>query len=188
METLFPTDRELMEEAILEDESLKREMWELGPDDPVNDIALDKWQMMDPPTSPIPGSEWQAPKTKSEIYFDAVRLAETLMHLANDLQNQGWHLTTAIRNVRLAKNVPDYVSATSHLTRLYFDTRSNLGVEIKVRMAVDDLANTIDADVPPSPKMDGGNAIYPSMDHYYTLRPVWEFINKARRAFKRADA
>lgn len=162
LKTFFPTDAELMEAAIVEE---------------------------DGPSSPIPGSEWNATR-QPDIYFDATRLAATLNEAAHDLGLQAWKLTSALRNVRQAETQSQRSGAILELVKLYEEFNRNSSVDTKVRMLVDQLANTIESDrekpVPETiPGMSG--SIYPSMDRYYTLRPVWEFIVAIRKAFKRSD-
>lgn len=148
-------------------------------------------QMESEPNNPIPGSEWNSPtmgNSKPEVYFDAVRLQIALAQIGQDAAHGAWRINEALRNVRLAESGQLKSIAVSELITIYENIMKHPSLELNIRMLVNDLANTIDPDVAPEKKLDGGVAIYPSRERYYTLRPVWEFIYAVRKAFKRSDS
>lgn len=173
IQELFPTDRELMDAAVAEEDKSSNE--------PTTGMTI-------VPSSPIPGSEWTS-ESWPEVYFDATRLSIALSEIAHDAQERVYKLNEALRDVRGAETIEKKVNAVGRLTSLYQNTMNHADTELKVRLLVNDLADTIEPDVKPEkPGWDAGVSVYPSMDRYYTLRPVWEFIANVRRAFKQTDA
>lgn len=139
------------------------------------------------PTSPVPGSEWEA--DDHGLVFDATRLAKAMTDEAHALSAQAWKLTSAIRFVRFAKDDLRRLDTTLQLQRLYLSEMGKVSTNVNVRLLVDQLASTIEPDVrPEKPGWNTGVAVYSSMDRYYTLRPVWEFIYAVRNVFKRTAA
>lgn len=121
----------------------------------------------------------------SSSYFTAIPLSNALNEIAHDAEQRAWKMREALRNARLA-----YPGAELKLTKLYNDVMSSADIELRTRMLVNELADTIEADreMPQGVSVGTRAARYPSMDRYYTLRPVWEFINNVRKAFKRSDS
>lgn len=173
--TLFPTDAELMEQAIREEDAEEKNI-------PANlSTAADHGRLAADyagPSNPIPGSDWQDTNTAlalPDVYFDAVRLMNAMNQTAHDIQARSWKVSNAIRNVRIADLDRDRQAALSDLLIIYAEAKSETDLETKIRLAVNELADIIEP------------VIYPSQEHYYILRPVWEFIYAVRRAFKRTD-
>lgn len=145
-------------------------------------------------SSPIPGSDWDADEvrllpTLPTLYSDATKLNTVLEEITHDAQHKQWQLGEALRNLRIAESEAEKASATTILRGIYSSYMKHADMETRVRLHVNELANTIEEDRERPIAVSVGNKAvsYPSMDRYYTLRPVWGFINKVRAAFKRSD-
>lgn len=136
------------------------------------------------PSNPVPGSEWDDSSKLPDTYFDAVKLSYALNEIAHDAQARAWSLQSALRNVRL-----QIVGAEEVLAKLYIDYIAQADVELRVRMIVNELANTIEGDRerPQPTSVVPGVTVYPSMYRYYTLRPVWRAITQILSVFKRTN-
>lgn len=135
------------------------------------------------PSNPIPGSEWNEDQSQT-LYSNAKLLEQILSQIAREAGVKAWKLSEAVRNFRL---YPGYEN-TARLQSLYETYMQEADSDLKVRLLVEQLVLTIDADVRPEKKLDAGSTIYPSMERYYAFRPVWDFIANFRNAFKRIDA
>lgn len=147
-----------------------------------------------PPSNPIPGSEWNTTEDwqtlPKALVSDATALERALMETANDASADAWKITTALRNVRLAETDKQKARALSDLKSIYSHYMKTANTDLRVRLAVNALANTIEGDrLPPvKPGNFDRPTAYPSQERYYTLKPVFAMIDAVRQAFKRTDS
>lgn len=183
--TLFPTDAELLRQEKVETAAEYKPPHGGYPTYPrvkvmgnsgvtvQDDFADAHGGHSTPPTSPIPGSEWDASFSefikrsipKPAIYFDAVRMSMALEQIAHDAQAKSWKLVSALRLVRQAETNYEMVKAGQTLYDIYNEYMNR---NLAAQMNVNDQANTIDA------------TKYPHQEP--------SFWQKLMNSFKRSDA
>lgn len=135
-------------------------------------------------------AEMQAPSTAPRlnkrgslppIYFDAIKISQTLDQIASEASVRHSRLLWAIRDRREAVGA----EATARADRYLRDAIKavHINKDFAIRMHVEELANTIDAIAPPDPK-----GYVPHMGLHHAMHPVRKIVNAIRDCFKETVA
>lgn len=104
-------------------------------------------------------------------YFEAVKLAHVLEQIVDRARLRQWRLETAMRNLRSA-SASDW---EYHLNTLVSTTANLTGAEERMRMNIEEMANTIDVIASPNPK-----GYVPHMGIHYAVAPLRKIMGRIK--------
>lgn len=122
------------------------------------------------------GVGW-GPTSKPPIYFDGVRIGNALTDIAHEASRKSWAMTIALRNVRLAEMDTEKQQAVRELSTLVANHMHEGDKELRLRMLINDLANTIEEKAPSN--MVG---YIPNMGLQYAFEPVKRIVKRIKAA------
>lgn len=123
----------------------------------------------------------RSPLAKPPMYFEAIRMWNALDHIANEARARATGLKEAIRLVQTAGSEDEVRLRSANLSGQLSDLlNSDDGSQIKARLLIEDLVNTIDQIAPPDPK-----GYVPNMGLHHAIHPVRKIATALSSLFKR---